>query len=108
MQHIGNRKKNYYITDMSATYRFFLRLSYSYNILVFLYLGCTHKLVTLKAHIAKLIEVVNEKKVWIFDKEECLLGMSKQLATIICDWDTQTDQMVQQLHEARDKQVVCK
>ena len=31
--------------------------------------------------------------------------MSKQLATIISDWDTQTDQMVQQLHQARDKHV---
>lgn len=52
--------------------------------------------------------MVNEKKVWIFDKEECLLGMSKQLATIISDWDTQTDQMVQQVHQARDKQVSWK
>ena len=56
--------------------------------------------------IAKLTEIVNEKKVWIFDKEECLLGMSKQLATIISDWDTQTDQMVQELYEARDTQVM--
>ena len=62
---------------------------------------------TLKALVAKLTEMLNEKKVWIFDKEECLLGMSKQLATIISDWDTQTDQMLQQLHQARDKQVRC-
>ena len=61
---------------------------------------------TLRKQVAKLMEMVNEKKVWIFDKEECLLGMSKQLATIISDWDTQTDQMVQQLHQARDRQVI--
>ena len=69
------------------------------------FLGCAHELVTLKELIAKLTEMVNEKKVWIFDKEECLLGMSKQLATIISDWDTETNQMIQQLHQARDRQV---
>ena len=55
--------------------------------------------------VAKLMDSVNEKKVWIYDKEEHLLGMSKQLTTIISDWDTETQQMIEKLHEARDQQV---
>ena len=52
-----------------------------------------------------LTQLLNEKKVWIYDKEEHLLGMSKQLTAIISDWDTETHQMIVKLHEARDKQV---
>ena len=48
---------------------------------------------------------VNEKKVWIYDKEEHLLGMSKQLTAIVSDWDTETQQMIEKLHQARDHQV---
>ena len=51
------------------------------------------------------MDSVNEKKVWIYDKEEHLLGMSKQLTAIISDWDTETQQMIEKLHRARDKQV---
>ena len=52
-----------------------------------------------------LKEMVNEKKVWIYDTEEHLLGMSKQLTAIISDWDTETQQMIDKLHQARDAQV---
>ena len=55
--------------------------------------------------VAKLIDMVNEKKVWILDKEEHLLGMSKQLTAVISDWDTETQELVDKLHNARDKQV---
>ena len=55
--------------------------------------------------VSKLTEIVNEKKVWIYDKEEHLLGMSKQLTAIISDWDTETEQMIEKLHKARDVQV---
>ena len=55
--------------------------------------------------VSELIEVVNEKKVWIYDKEEHLLGMSKQLTAIISDWDTETQQLIDKLHKARDEQV---
>ena len=51
------------------------------------------------------MDSVNEKKVWIYDKEEHLLGMSKQLTAIISDWDTETQQMIDKLHQARDEQV---
>ena len=58
--------------------------------------------------VSELIELVNEKKVWIYDKEEHLLGMSKQLTAIISDWDTETQQMIEKLHKARDEQVcIC-
>lgn len=49
--------------------------------------------------------MVNEKKVWIFDKEEHLLGTSKQLTAVISDWDSETQQMIEKLHRARDEQV---
>ena len=55
--------------------------------------------------LSKLTDMVNEKKVWIYDKEEHLLGMSKQLTAIISDWDTETHQMIEKLHKARDEQV---
>ena len=55
----------------------------------------------------KLTEIVNEKKVWIYDKEEHLLGMSKQLTAIISDWDTETQHMIEKLHKARDEQVIA-
>ena len=56
--------------------------------------------------VSELTEIVNEKKVWIYDKEEHLLGMSKQLTAIISDWDTETQQMIEKLHKARDVQVL--
>ena len=31
--------------------------------------------------------------------------MSKQLTAIISDWDTETQQMIEKLHQARDEQV---
>ena len=55
--------------------------------------------------LSRLTDMVNEKKVWIYDKEEHLLGMSKQLTAIISDWDTETQQMIDELHKARDEQV---
>ena len=55
--------------------------------------------------LSRLTEIVNEKKVWIYDKEEHLLGMSKQQTAIISDWDTETQQMIEKLHQARDQQV---
>ena len=55
--------------------------------------------------VSELTDAVNEKKVWIYDKEEHLLGMSKQLTAIISDWDTETQQMIEKLHKARDEQV---
>ena len=61
--------------------------------------------------IANLLNIVtdtlHEKKVWIYDKEEHLLGMSKQLTAIISDWDTETQQMIEKLHKARDEQVIA-
>ena len=46
-------------------------------------------------------------KLWIFDKEECLLGLVKQLTRILSDWDSDTEEMIAKLHNAREMQV-CK
>ena len=67
--------------------------------------GTPHELILINLLVSKLTDVVNEKKVWLYDKEEHLLGMSKQLTAIISDWDTETQQMIDKLHQARDEQV---
>ena len=67
--------------------------------------GAPHELILINLLVSKLTDAVNEKKVWIYDKEEHLLGMSKQLTAIISDWDTETQQMIEKLHKARDEQV---
>ena len=56
-------------------------------------------------YISALTEKINERKVLIYEKEEHLLGMSKQLTAIISDWDTETQHMIEELHKARDCQV---
>ena len=70
-----------------------------------LYAGTPHDLMMIGLLVSRLTEIVNEKKVWIYDKEEHLLGMSKQLTAIISDWDTDTQLMIDKLHQARDQQV---
>ena len=68
-------------------------------------LGGGHDLMAVEDTVRLLTDLLNEKKVWIYDKEEHLLGMSKQLTAIISDWDTETHQMIEKLHKARDEQV---
>ena len=68
--------------------------------------GVSHNIMKIGVLLSKLTDAVNEKKVWIYDKEEHLLGMSKQLTAIISDWDTETQQMIDKLHKARDEQVI--
>ena len=52
------------------------------------------------------IKLINDMKLWIFDKEECLLGLVKQLTIILSNWDNETEEMITELHSARDKQVI--
>ena len=52
-----------------------------------------------------LIELINDKKVRIFDKEESLLEVEKLLTRLLSEYDNNTEEMVQKLHQARDKQV---
>ena len=81
-------------------------LAISFNILFhFIITGTPHNPMLIALMLSKLTDMVNEKKVWIYDKEERLLGMSKQLTDIISDWDTETRQMIEKLHKARDEQV---
>lgn len=44
-------------------------------------------------------------KLWIFDKEECLLGLVKQLTQILSDWDSDTEEMIAKLRDTRNEQV---
>ena len=55
--------------------------------------------------VADFVCKINDMKVWIFDKEEHLLGMVKQLTRILSDWDNDTDKMITELYEARDRHV---
>ena len=54
--------------------------------------------------VATLTEMVNVKKVWIYDKEERLLGLAKLLTIVLSDWDAETRCMVKKLRQARDDQ----
>ena len=64
--------------------------------------GLDHRIKSLEVYISALTEKINERKVLIYEKEEHLLGMSKQLTAIISDWDTETQHMIEELHQARD------
>ena len=52
-----------------------------------------------------LIEIINDKKIWVFDKEESLLEVEKSLTSLLSGFDSSTEEMVQTLHHTRDKQV---
>ena len=67
--------------------------------------GSSHELVDIQAIVADFLNKINDIKVWIFDKEEYLLGIAKQLTRILSDWDDDTDKMIAELHEARDRHV---
>ena len=67
--------------------------------------GSSHQLVDIQVFVADFLCKINDMKVWIFDKEEHLLGMVKQLTRILSDWDNDTDKMIAELHEARDRHV---
>ena len=51
------------------------------------------------------MRIINDMKLWIFYKEECLLGLVKQLSRILSDWDSDTEEMITKLHNAKDKHV---
>ena len=59
----------------------------------------------IQVFVADFLNEINNIKVWIFDKEEYLLGIAKQLTRILSDWDDDTDKMIAELHEARDRHV---
>ena len=67
--------------------------------------GTPHDLRDLQNLSDGFIKLINDMKLWIFDKEECLLGLVKQLTRILSDWDNETEEMITKLHTARDKQV---
>ena len=67
--------------------------------------GSAHQLVDIQVFVTDFLDKINDIKVWIFDKEEHLLGIVKQLTRILSDWDNDTDKMITELHEARDRHV---
>lgn len=70
-----------------------------------LVIGEAHCFVELAVMADTFAKNINNKKLWIFDKEECLNGLVKQLTRILSDWDDVTRDTVTTLHNARDKQV---
>ena len=69
--------------------------------------GASHDFVDVQILADQFVKLINDMKLWIFDKEECLLGLVKQLTRILSDWDSDTEEMITKLNNARDKQV-CK
>ena len=70
-----------------------------------LVIGEAHCFVELAVMADTFVNNINNKKLWIFDKEECLNGLVKQLTRILSDWDDVTRDTVTTLHNARDEQV---
>lgn len=71
----------------------------------YIYTGSSHATVPLDDSEASLIEIINDKKFWIFDKEESFLDIEKALTNKLSEFDGKADEMVDKLHAARDKQV---
>lgn len=72
---------------------------------VLIFTGKPHTLVDIPILVAEFLQKINDKKLWVFDKEEHLLGIVKQLTRILSDWDGDTEASVIKLHEARDRHV---
>jgi hypothetical protein len=64
-----------------------------------------HHLLDLQILNDDFVKLINDMKLWVFDKEECLLGIVKQLTRILSDWENDTEEMITILHDARDNQV---
>ena len=58
--------------------------------------GSPHEFRDLQKLADEFVNLINEMKLWIFDKEECLLGLVKQLTRIL---------MITKLRTARDNPV---
>ena len=43
----------------------------------------------------------------MFDKEESLLEIEKSLTSLLSEFDGNTEVMVQKLHQAREREVIC-
>ena len=70
-----------------------------------LVIGEAHCCVELAVIADTFVKSINSKKLWVFDKEECLNGLVKQLTRLLSDWDNVTRETVTKLHNARDEQV---
>lgn len=91
--------KSAFFTEFGSAYIFVQIFLFS------LILGSAHRLVDIQLFVADFLDKINDMKVWIFDKEEYLLGIVKQLTRILSDWDNDTETMIAELHEARDRHV---
>ena len=78
---------------------------YTSDSVIYSLTGSSHKMVPLEELAIALIEIINDKKIWVFDKEESLLEVEKSLTSLLSGFDSSTEEMVQTLHHTRDKQV---
>jgi len=60
---------------------------------------------TLNSLAAKLCEEMNEMESEIQEKEYQFLELMKHMARVLCDYDSETRDMIETLHRTRDEQV---
>ena len=68
-------------------------------------LGSAHSLLDIEDLVAKLSSEIEEMKADILDREDKLAALFKLTSSIVSDFDSETEDMIQKIHEKRDEQV---
>ena len=56
--------------------------------------------------VAELATEMNEMKADVLDREDKLAALFKLTSSIVSDFDSETEDMIQKIHETRDEQVI--
>ena len=73
-----------------------------------MYVGKRHDLQNLEELVTRLTEDIEVMREAMLKKEEKLAALFKKTSKIMSEYEKETEEMVKQLHEARDEQVfVC-
>jgi len=67
--------------------------------------GSPHKLMTLKGLVEKFFEKLDEMRSEIMKKEDQFQGLMKHMTGVLCDYDKETGDMIETLHNTRNEQV---
>jgi len=69
--------------------------------------GLTHDFVSLDDLVIKLSKDMEKLTLEMLDRENKLSGLFKCMTGILCDYDSETRDMIETLHRTRDEQVIC-
>ena len=72
---------------------------------LYYYLGKLHHLLNLGELVTRLTEDIDVMREAMLEKEEKLAALFKKTSRIMSEFEKETEEMVKQLHKARDEQV---